>query len=186
MAAKLDGLTGGNTGSGSKNNHGIGKKQKEKPEYSTFKYSTRFTGPLHEAIMLSGGPFFLTHSSVSGHFELFRKIEEANRVLVQPYPEKYPYDLFEFNSLKELCNYEAMAWQETIHSLYEETKEVVIRYVDQDAEVINLVSDDIIWTYFQDLYPDITSKQNGIGKNTIGYVFEGGTIIFFDNSTTDR
>ena len=44
--------------------------------------------------------------------------------------------------------------------------------------MINLVTADIIWTFFQDLYPtthyyDITGKENGIGKSTLGYVFEG-------------
>ena len=71
-----------------------------------------------------------------------------------------------------------MARHETIDSLYRKTKAIVILYVDQDAEVINLITADIIWTYFQDLYPtthyyDITGKENGIGKSTIGYVFEG-------------
>ena len=51
-------------------------------------------------------------------------------------------------------------------------------YVDQDKQVIVLVSGDILWTYFQDLYPtthyyDITGKANGIGKSTIGFVFKG-------------
>jgi hypothetical protein len=178
MAAKLVGLMGGNTGSRSKNNNGNSKKQKEKTEHSTFKYSTRFTGPLHEAIMLGSEPFFVTYSSVSGHFELVRKIEETNRILMPPYPEEYPYDPIEFDSLKELRKYEDMALDETIDSLYTKVKAIVILYIDQDAEVINLISADIIWTFFQDLYPtthyyDITGKENGIGKSTIGYVFEG-------------
>jgi len=161
-----------------KHGNSTGKNQKEKPEYSTFKYSTRLTGPLHEAIMIGSEPFFVTYSSASGHFEPIRKIEEINRTLVPPYPEEYPYDPISFKSLKELRKYEDMALDETIDSLYKKVKEFVVLYIDQDVEVINLVSADIMWTYFQDLYPtmhyyDITGKENGIGKSTIGYVFEG-------------
>ena len=83
-----------------------------------------------------------------------------------------------FDSLEELRSYEEMARHETIDSLYRKTKAIVILYVDQDPEVIILITADIIWTHFQDLYPtthyyDITGKENGIGKSTIGYVFEG-------------
>jgi hypothetical protein len=174
----LGGLSGGSTGSRSDSSSGNGKKEKEKPEITTFKYSTRFTGPLHEAIMLGSEPFFVSYSSVSGHFELIRKIEETNRLLIPPYPEEYPYEPIKFDSLGELRRYEDMALDETIDSLYKKVKETVALYIDQDAEVINLISADIMWTYFQDLYPtthyyDITGKENGIGKSTIGYVFEG-------------
>jgi hypothetical protein len=32
-------------------------------------------------------------------------------------------------------------------------KEMVALYIDQEEEIINLISSDIIWTWFQDLYP---------------------------------
>ena len=170
--------SGRNRGYLASNGKGKKRNKNDKPESSTFKYSARFTAPLHEAIVLGSEPLFVTYSSASGHFELVRKIEETNRVLVPPYPEEYPYDPIIFDSLEELSNYEEMARHETIDSLYRKTKAIVILYVDQDAEVINLITADIIWTYFQDLYPtthyyDITGKENGIGKSTIGYVFEG-------------
>jgi hypothetical protein len=177
----LDGLAGGGEltdRDGTNDGNGRRKKEKEKPEVATFKYSTRFTGPLHEAIMLGSEPFFVNYSTVSGHFEPVRKIEETNRVLVPPYPEEYPCEPIEFESLKELREYEDMALDETIDSPYTKVKAIVVLYIDQDAEVINLISADIMWTYFQDLYPtthyyDITGKENGTGKSTIGYVFEG-------------
>ena len=51
----------------------------------------------------------------------------------------------------------------------------VVLYIDQDAEVINLISYGLD---FQDLYStthyhDITTKENCIVKSEIGYVFEG-------------
>ena len=145
----LSGLAGGSDfNDSSSNGNGKGKKQKEKTEYSTFKYSTNFKGLLHEAIILGGSePFFVTYEN--NHVELVRKIEERNRTLVPPYPEEYPYDPIE-----------------------------VTLYIDQDDEIIVLVSADILWTFFQDLFPtthyyDINGKANGIGKSSIGHVFEG-------------
>ena len=71
-----------------------------------------------------------------------------------------------------------MALKETLDSIYQRIKAVVILYIDQDSEIITLISSDIIWTYFQDLFPtthyyDISGTGNGIGKSTIGHVFEG-------------
>lgn len=86
MTSSLAGLSGGSNYNNNNNNgngKGQNKKQKEKSEYSTFKYSTRLTGPLHEAIILGGNePFFVTYPN--GHLELVRKIEEVNRILVPP------------------------------------------------------------------------------------------------------
>ena len=100
----LSGMAGGTDYTDKGNGNGRGKKQKEKSEYSTFKYSTRLTGPLHEAIMLGSEPFFLTYSKATG-FNLVRKIEEVNRILTPPYPEEYPYDPIEFQSKNELQEY---------------------------------------------------------------------------------
>ena len=178
----LEGLSGGVKGSSHTDDNGNGKgkqqqKQKEKSEYSTFKYSTRLTGPLHEAIMLGSEPFFLTYSPVIKSFDLVRKIEEVNRILVPPYPEEYPYDPIEFQSKKELQEYFDLANNETVDSLYQKIKGQVSLYIDQDEEIIILMSGDILWTFFQDLYStthyyDVNGKINGIGKSSIGHVFE--------------
>lgn len=148
----------------------------QKPQHPVFKYSRRFRGLLHEAILLGDEPFFLTYSN--GHLELVKNIEEANRILRPPCIEEYPYEPIEFDSLKEIKEYEDIALNETLDSLYQKVKAVVMLYIDQDMEVIILISSDIIWTYFQDLFPtthyyDVTGKENGIGKSTIGHVFEG-------------
>jgi len=65
----------------------------------------------------------------------------------------------------------------TIDTLYQKIKDKVSLYIAQDKEVIILMSGDILWTYFQDLYPtthyyDIIGKANGIGKSSLGFVFE--------------
>jgi hypothetical protein len=149
---------------------------KQKPQHSVFKYSRRLKGTLHEAILLGDQAFFLIYSN--GRLELVKDIEETNRILRPPNIEEYPYEPIEFDSLKEIKEYEDIALNETVDSLYQKVKGVVTLYIDQDSEIITLISSDIIWTYFQDLYPtthyyDVTGKENGIGKSTIGHVFEG-------------
>jgi len=180
MTSELAGLSGGSSNNGNGNGRHKQKQQKEqkeKPEHSIFKYSFRFKGPLHEAIMLGSEPFFLAYSEKEGHLELVRRIEENNRILVPPSIEEYPYEPIEFSSKREIKDYEEMAQNETIDSLYQKAKALVKLYIDQDTEIITLIAADIIWTYFQDLYPtthyyDVTGKENGIGKSTIGYMFE--------------
>jgi hypothetical protein len=174
MTSPLSGLSGGSSFSNSKSKDKKGEKQK--PQHPVFKYSRRFRGLLHEAILLGDEPFFLTYSN--GHLELVKNIEEANRILRPPCIEEYPYEPIEFDSLKEIKEYEDIVLNETLDNLYKKVKAVVMLYIDQDMEVIILISSDIIWTYFQDLFPtthyyDVTGKENGIGKSTIGHVFEG-------------
>ena len=77
---------------------------------------------------------------------------------------------------REINDYEEMAQNETIDSLYQKAKALVKLYIDQDAEIITLIQQ-ILFGHFQDLYPtthyyDVTGKENGIGKSTIGYMFE--------------
>jgi hypothetical protein len=151
-------------------------KPEQKREYATFKYSSRFRGALHEAILIDGEPVFVKYEN--GRLEIVRKVEEFNRILRPPCIEEYPYEPIEFSSLEEVTRFERMALNEIIETLYQSIKTAVSLYVDQDEEVIILISADILWTYFQDLFPtthyyDVTGRANGIGKSTIGYIFEG-------------
>jgi hypothetical protein len=171
------------TGGGNGRGNGEGRKDKKndqkqdtKPYYPVFKYSARFRGKLHEAILLKDEPVFLTYSN--DHLKTVKQIEEINRILRPPCIEEYPYEPIEFNSPKEIKAIERKALKESIDSLYESIKKAVSLYVDQDKEIVILISADILWTYFQDLFPtahyyDVTGKANGIGKSTIGYIFEG-------------
>lgn len=168
------GTKGGN-GQGHKEGN---KKQKEdkRPEHPAFKYSGRFRKPLHEAILLNDESVFLTYAD--SHLKIVKQIEETNRILKPPCIEEYPYEPIEFSSLKEIKAIEKQVLKETIDSLYQRIIEAVSLYVDQDKEIVILISADILWTYFQDLFPtthyyDVVGKANGIGKSTIGYVFEG-------------
>jgi hypothetical protein len=71
MTSSMAGVKGGSDYSKDISNTGS-KNQKEKdrdkkPEFPTFKYSSRFRGALHEAVLLNGEPVFLTYQN--GHLK---------------------------------------------------------------------------------------------------------------------
>ena len=115
------GTTGGNN-HGRKNGKRNQKQEQEsnKPEYPTFKYSARFRGALHEAILLNNEPVFLTYKN--GHLKTVNHFEEINRILTPPCIEEYPYEPIEFESIDEVKEYEKMAKMETIDTLYQHIK----------------------------------------------------------------
>ena len=175
----LEGLQGGAKDSSSSNGNGKGKKQKEeKTQIPVFKYTARFKEPLHEAILLGNEPFFLKWNPQEQTIECVHHIEEKKRILRPPDEGEYPYEPIEFESKAEIKEYTELAKHETIDSLYQKVKTTVILYIDQDEDIIILISSDTIWTWFQDLFPtthyyDVNGKANGIGKSTIGFMFEG-------------
>ena len=152
-------------------------KQVPKHEYMTFKYSSRFRGTLHEAILLNGTPVFLKYEN--SQVQAVPTIEEQDRILRPPSIEEYPYEPIEFGSYEELKKFQVIVLNEVDkETLFQKILEIVPLYVDQDEEIRILISADILWTYFQDLFPtthyyDISGTGNGIGKSTIGHVFEG-------------
>lgn len=92
--------------------------------------------------------------------------------------EEYPYEPIEFESEEEIRQYLKRARNETTESLFQRIFRTISLYIDQDEDIRIIVSADILWTYFQDLFPtthyyDISGTGNGIGKSTIGYMFEG-------------
>jgi hypothetical protein len=174
MTSPLAGLSGGSKyrGKTKKQND----KEKDKPKVSIFKYSKRLRGKLHESILLNDEPFFLTYAD--GQLKTVKQVEEANRILIPPSIEEYPYDPYEFESIEEIKEYEDRAKRETIDTLYQNVKSKVLLYVDQDEKIQNLVSADIHWTNSQDLfstthYYDVIGRTTGIGKSSIGFMFEG-------------
>jgi hypothetical protein len=168
-------------GNSNGNANGHSKKQSQnrttKHEFMTFKYSSRFRGTLHEAILLNGKPVFLKYEN--GQVQVVPKIDEEDRVLRPPSIEEYPYEPIEFESYEEIKKYQAIISREATNEiLFQKIFETVSLYIDQDEDIRILISADILWTYFQDLFPtthyyDISGTGNGIGKSTIGHVFEG-------------
>ncbi|MPZ06930.1 MAG: hypothetical protein GEU26_11045 [Nitrososphaeraceae archaeon] len=153
------------------------KDQNQKYDYMTFKYSSRFRGTLHEAILLNGAPVFIKYQD--GQIQAVPNIEEQDRILRPPSIEEYPYEPIEFSTYEELKKFQQIVLEGVNKEiLFQKIFETVSLYIDQDEEIRILISADIFWTYFQDLFPtthyyDISGTGNGIGKSTIGHVFEG-------------
>lgn len=162
---------------GNGNGKGSKKDQKQKQDYMTFKCSSRFRGVLHEAVLLNGVPVFIKYED--GQVSVVPNIEEQDRILRPPSIEEYPYEPIEFSSYEELKKFQQIVLEEVDKEiLFQKILETVSLYIDQDEEIRILISADILWTYFQDLFPtthyyDISGTGNGIGKSTIGHVFEG-------------
>jgi hypothetical protein len=158
----------------------FGPKPKEKEKSNTkrvisiSKYSFNGKGDLHEAVIVSGKPYFITFRN--GKIELVEKIEEHTRILRPPEKEEYPYKPYEFESMGELQDFISNALNISKDELYTKAKSIFRKYVDQDEYVINLLTMDSIWTYFQDLFPATHYVEcigtNDVGKSTIGYTFE--------------
>ena len=71
-------------GIGNGNGNGKAEKpenEKEKRQIPTFKYSSRFRKPLHEAILLNDEPVFLMWSEENERLITVTNIEESNRIL---------------------------------------------------------------------------------------------------------
>jgi hypothetical protein len=177
MVSSMTDVSGGTN---YKSGNGNGKRQKQKEEkiqIPIFKYTARFKKPLHEAILLGNEAFFLTWNQQKQVMEHVHHIEETKRILRPPDEGEYPYEPIEFESLAEIKEYAELAQHETMDSLYQKVKPTVALYVDQEEDIITLIAADVIWTWFQDLFPtthyyDVNGKANGIGKSTIGHMFE--------------
>jgi hypothetical protein len=155
-------------------------KPKEKEKSNTkkvipiSKYSFNGKGDLNEAAIISGKPYFITFTN--GKVHLMENIEENTRILRPPEREEYPYKPYEFESLEELQEIISNALNISKDELYTHSKLIFRKYVDQDEVVINLLTMDSIWTYFQDLFPATHYVEcigtNDVGKSTIGYTLE--------------
>ena len=148
-----------------------------KKEVRAYKYSAKGTSSLYEAIIVRGKPHFITWSQIKDKFTSKPQIEEATRIIRPPSAEEYPYTPYEFTDEAELNDYFRRANDTSLDELYNSIKSSFLqKYVDQDLNIITILSADIIFTYFQDLYA-ITHYLEGIGgndvgKSSIGYVLE--------------
>jgi hypothetical protein len=144
-----------------------------KPKYTSYKYSNRMKGTLHEAVIVAGQPTFLKYEN--GGVKSIQYIEESNRIITPPHPEEYPYEPYEFKNMAEVISYIERAKKST-HSLYHNGKSIVSKYNDQDGHKLVVLSADIVWSYFQDMFSTTHYEEiigdNGSGKSTVGDTFE--------------
>jgi hypothetical protein len=150
----------------------------QKDIYPVHKYSANRRGTLHEAVILSGLPRFIIYDKENDELLSVEKIEEPTRILRPPNLEEYPYEPYGFAGAGELADYLKRAKDESIYSLYQKWKSIVKKYNDQDEYKQILITTDLVWSYFQDLFPTThytaAIGDNGSGKSSIGDTFEHG------------
>jgi hypothetical protein len=85
------------------------------------------------------------------------------------------HEPYEFQNMDQVLGYMERARKETIDSLYTQAKQIATEYNDQQGDKINLLTIDIVWSYFQDKFPtthyDIVLGGNGSGKSSYGITF---------------
>ena len=75
-------------------------KSKTKKVVPISKYSFNGKGVLHEAVIISGKPYFIKFTN--GKIELVEQVEENTRILRPPEKEEYAYKTYEFESIEEV------------------------------------------------------------------------------------
>jgi hypothetical protein len=143
---------------------------------SAYKYSAKGSSNLYEAIILDGEPCFVTWDNYANTIKIKDSIEETTMIIRPPSAEEYPYTPYEFADQDELNEFFGKANTTTLDELYQTVNGFYQKYVDQDRNIIVILSADSILTYFQDLFPIIHYCEgiggNDAGKSTIGYTFE--------------
>jgi hypothetical protein len=152
----------------------------KKPEETVHKYSSKGQGPLREAVLIAGIPYFIKRSFNEKRNDFFitvdPKIEEATKVLRPPFVEEYPYTPYEFKTMDEPTRYLQRALKETPDSILDKIKSLVRKFNDIDEKTASLLSADILGSYFQDRFSTvhylIVVGDNGTGKSAFGDTFE--------------
>jgi hypothetical protein len=79
-----------------------GNSKEKKPEEIVHKYSSKGQGPLREAVLIAGIPYFIKKSfdDKTGRYVIKVEpyIEEATKKLRPPFPEECPYIPYEFKT----------------------------------------------------------------------------------------
>ena len=151
-----------------------GHKQSQKNEHFAYKYSNKGKDQLHEAVIVDGRPLFLKYENDTICEVTGKKASE--RIIKPSTLEEYPYEPYEFENMEEVHLFEEKAKRESIYSLYQKAKSFVKKYNDQDDYKLNLLTIDIVWSYFQDKFGTthylIIVGDNDSGKSSIGNTFE--------------
>lgn len=153
------------------------------------KYSQNRRGPLYEAVLVNGEPYFVTldESDLNDKVKLVHRIEEPTRTIIPPKIDEYLSESYSFKSKEEIDSYLEKARKETVFSLYKKAKSIASKYIDQEPHIVILVAIDITSSYSQDRFSTVhyigIFGDNGTGKSSIGDTFEA--LAYRSLNTTD-
>ena len=145
----------------------------------TYKYSENFKGILYETVVINGQSVFVglnpDAKTVEEELSTLDEINEGYRI-IKPMPlQSHACRPYQFKDLEELLHCLKKAHYETIDTLYNKSKNIVMRYAAQEPNIQRLISIDIVWSYFQDKFATV-HYDNIVGDNTSGKTAAGDTI----------
>ncbi|MDN5847129.1 MAG: hypothetical protein L0H53_12750 [Candidatus Nitrosocosmicus sp.] len=146
----------------------------KKQKIKVFKYYSEKEQILYESVVLGGKPCFVFYENDKTN--TIDSIEEVTRTLIPFGLDDGPAKPYEFESIEEINKLINEVKQKSISDFYKKTKLIVTKYVDQKPMVINIISIDLLFSYFQDRFPTthylFFVGNNGVGKSVIGELFE--------------
>ena len=152
-------------------------KQDTKPKEETvYKFSNKGEGQLREAVIIEGKPYFIKYNQEKGFIQVEPKINDIATTLRPPLREEYPYNPYEFKTLDEPQKYLMQVMTETPDTLLAEIKNMVKQFNEIKEDTANLLSENILGSYFQDRFSTVHYLNiigaNGTGKSAFGDTFE--------------
>lgn len=165
----------GNSSNNNNNNFNNNKNEGKKTVYPINKYSQGIS--LVEAILIDNVPYFLSLTEDEDKNPvLYKKIPLTEDMDIVP-PERTEYlsKEYSFKSEKEVYHYLDLARHETLDSLFKKIKNILGKYIDMDDDFINILTADVVFTYFQDklgmTHYILIVGDNNTGKSNILLVF---------------
>lgn len=138
------------------------------------KYYSKTDQRNYESVILSGVPYFVSYDEED--LIILETIEEGDRKLVPYGIDNASSKPYEFDSKESLINSIDHVKDIKIDELYVKIKSIVGKYIDQKPHIINIISADTIFSYFQDRFPTthylFFAGDNVVGKSVIGDLCE--------------
>ena len=181
-----DNILSNNIDTSSEDNDEDGNKGNKQRRVTVNKYCQNRRGNLFESILLDGEPLFLNLDK-EGEITLQAYLEEKTRLLYPPSEDEILHHPYQFESKQEIEAIITFAKKETIFTLFRKARSIITKYVDQEDHLINLISVNTIFSYFQDRFSTVhyigIFGDNGTGKSSIGDVAEA--MFYRSVNTTD-
>ena len=145
--------------------------KENKNDYPINKYSQGI--PLAESILIDNIPYFI--QIIDGKPVYKTKIELTDINIVPPERSEYLSKEYSFAAFDEVKYFIDLTKLETLDSLFKRVKTILKKYIDIDIDFINILTTDIIFTYFQDklkmTHYLLIVGDNNTGKSNILLVF---------------